>query len=491
MYRPPQRIRHALPIWRSPSAAEVSRSLLFSPLALASGLVLADRTWVPAMVPWRATEEGFVTRDVLDWYRRFAEGEPGAIVVEATGIRDVPSGPLLRIGHDRFVDGLGELVRTVRRASGGRTRLFIQIIDFLRIRRRPEPARFFEAFLPLSDGHRVALARVRADARWLAAPESEVRAALAELSAEDLDRTLSARELEALRFGARERVWDMHEPHIRDLPRSLPPLFAAAALRAARAGFDGVELHFAHAYTMASFLSALNARDDGYGGSREARVRLPLEVYAAVRAAVGPGLTVGCRMLCDEIVAGGSRVDDAAYFATRFARAGMDYVSLSTGGKFEDAAQPRIGEAAYPYTGESGWECMPTAIGDARGPFGRHVEKQAAVRAAIRAEGATTPVVLCGGINNFDQAEGYLRDEKGDLIGAARQSLADPDWFRKLRLGRGDEVRRCIYTNYCEALDQKHRKVTCQLWDRLDRDAPGAPLEPGGKRRLVAPPWPG
>ena len=99
------------------------------------------------MVPWRATEDGYVTDDVIDWYERFARGEPGAIVVEATGIRDVPSGPLLRIGHDRFLPGLRRLVEAVRTASHGRTRLFIQLIDFLAIRRRPEPAKFFERFL--------------------------------------------------------------------------------------------------------------------------------------------------------------------------------------------------------------------------------------------------------------------------------------------------------------------------------------------------------
>ena len=65
----------------------------------------------------------------------------------------------------------------------------------------------------------------------------------------------------------------------------LPGLFVAAAERARRAGFDGVELHFAHAYTMASFLSSLNDRTDGYGGSLEGRLRLPLEVSRAVRAA--------------------------------------------------------------------------------------------------------------------------------------------------------------------------------------------------------------
>ena len=99
------------------------------------------------MVPWRATEEGFVTREVLDWYERFARGQPGAIVVEATGIRDIRSGPLLRIGHDRFVPGLRELVETVRAASEGQTRLFIQIIDFLSVKRRPPAEKFFRRFL--------------------------------------------------------------------------------------------------------------------------------------------------------------------------------------------------------------------------------------------------------------------------------------------------------------------------------------------------------
>jgi 2,4-dienoyl-CoA reductase-like NADH-dependent reductase (Old Yellow Enzyme family) len=251
-----------------------------------------------------------------------------------------------------------------------------------------------------------------------------------------------------------------------------------------------VELHYAHAYTMASFLSALNTRADGYGGGREQRVRLPLEVYAAVRAGVGRARTVGCRFLCDDIVAGGSRVDDAAYFGVAFARAGMDFLSLSTGGRFEDAKQPAEGEAAYPYTGRSGYECMPTAISDARGPFGRQVATQAVVRRAVRAAGYTTPVVVAGGIGTFAQAEEILARGDGDLVAAARQTLADPDWFLKLRRGRGGDVRRCIYTNYCEALDQHHRAVTCQLWDRVDLDA-GVPVTADGRhpRRLVAPPW--
>ncbi|HZJ70214.1 MAG TPA: hypothetical protein VFF36_04730, partial [Planctomycetota bacterium] len=111
----------------------------------------------------------------------------------------------------------------------------------------------------------------------------------------------------------------------------------------------------------------------------------------------------------------------------------------------------------------------------------------AAVRAAVRAAGHTTPVVATGGINGFGLAERALAEGLADLIGAARQSLADPDWFRKLREGRGSEVVRCEYTNYCEALDQQHREVTCKLWDRLFTAGDGASLSADGRRRLTAP----
>ena len=157
MWHPPERIRHTPAPAGCPSAEEAARSRLFSPLA-AGRVQLADRTWVPAMVPWRATDDGFVTRDVLDWYARFAEGQPGAIVVEATGVRDIPSGPLLRIGDDRFIPGLAQLVDVVRRASAGRTRLFIQIIDFLSIRRRPSRETYLGRYLQLTDAHRRAVA---------------------------------------------------------------------------------------------------------------------------------------------------------------------------------------------------------------------------------------------------------------------------------------------------------------------------------------------
>jgi 2,4-dienoyl-CoA reductase-like NADH-dependent reductase (Old Yellow Enzyme family) len=481
-------IKHPIPVARWPAAEEAANSLLFQPIEIGS-LTLASRTWVPAMVPWRATEDGFVTQDNLDWYRRFAEGRPAALVVEATGVRDIPSGPLMRIGHDRFVPGLKQLVETVRAASDGETKLFVQIIDFLAVKRRPDPTKYFARFLEITDRHRQTISELMEDSYWLSANETEVRSFLKNAPDEFIDRVLNERELESLRFGYREYVTDTHLPHVRELPQVLPSIFAEAARRGREAGFDGVELHYAHAYTMAGFLSALNDRSDGYGGPRENRVRLPLEVYRAVRKTVGDDYVVGVRFLGDEVVAGGNRIDDAVYFGVEFAKAGMDYLSISKGGKFEDAEQPKVGQAVYPYTGQSGYECMPTTLSDARGPFGRSVPLVGAIKRAVNAAGFTTPIVATGGITIFEQAESILQRGDADIAGFARQALADPDWFVKVKGGRGDEVRRCTYTNYCEALDQAHRQVTCKLWDRKELNEPGIAMAADGRRRLLAPKW--
>ena len=294
MWKPPERIRYRTQPGEWPSAAVAGASKLFVPLDY-QALSLSARTWVPAMVPWRATESGFVTPDNLDWYERFAYGQPGALVVEATGIRDTASGPLLRISDDRFIPGLQTLVERVRAASNGQTRLLIQLIDFLTVRRRPEPEKFFARHLKITDRHRDAL---QAD-DW---SEDRIRKALTDLELEELKTILSPREFDSLCFGYRERITDTHMAHIADLPESLPTLFADAARRAQTAGFDGVELHYAHAYTMASFLSATNDRQDGYGGPIENRIRLPLEVYTAVRKVVGKNFVVGCRFLTEDCI---------------------------------------------------------------------------------------------------------------------------------------------------------------------------------------------
>jgi 2,4-dienoyl-CoA reductase-like NADH-dependent reductase (Old Yellow Enzyme family) len=132
---------------------------------------------------------------------------------------------------------------------------------------------------------------------------------------------------------------------------------------------------------------------------------------------------------------------------------------------------------------------MPSYYSDARGPYGRNVPAATAIRKAIHDAGFTTPTIAGGGIHNFEQAEQLLAEGRADVVSIARQSLADPDWFRKVRAGRGAEVRLCLYTNYCEALDQRHREVTCELWDRIGLDDATVARSADGKRRLLPPDW--
>ena len=435
------------------------------------------------MVPWRATEDGFVNDAVVSWYERFARGRPGAIVVEATGIRDVPSGPLLRIGHDRYVEGLRRLTSAVRAASGGHTRLFIQLIDFLAIRRRPQPSKYFARFLRITESHRRALDA----ADW---PEDEVRARLAALDEAALANVLTAREMESLRFGYRERVTDLD---LAAYPRSAAGV--AGSLRGGGGAGGSGRLRRRRA--------ALCARlHDGV-------VSLSRRIPATTAGAAHARLACACRSRCSPACAPGSarNSSSAAGFSRRnasrtAARSRTPASSprplrargwISSRPRAEASSTTpnsrRVDSAAYPYTGPSGYECMPQYISDQRGPFGRNADATKSIREAVRAAGLETPVVCTGGVHNFEMAEEMLARGVCDIVGAARQSLADPDWFLKTSLGLGDAVRTCEFTNYCEGLDQKHKQVTCQLWDKEALSQPGVALTTDGKRRLNAPDW--
>jgi len=254
--------------------------------------------------------------------------------------------------------------------------------------------------------------------------------------------------------------------------------YATAAARARRCGFDGVELHMAHAYTLSSFLSRLNPRRDDYGGSLANRLRLPLRVVRAVRAAVGDDFTVGVRFLGEECIRNGYTVVDAGPIAIELARAGVDYVSLSAGGKFEDA---RVipGEPLYPYTGYSGDRCMPGAAY----PDGANLPIPEAVRVSLRAAGLSTPVVAVGKIATRELGEQIVARGQGDLVGMARALLADPDLPRKWEAGDDERVVRCLYGNVCKALDESFKRVDCTLWPKKLGQAPESD-------DVVPPAWP-
>jgi len=244
--------------------------------------------------------------------------------------------------------------------------------------------------------------------------------------------------------------------------------FGAAAGRAREAGYDGVELHSAHAYTLSSFLSRHNKRRDEYDGrTLEGRLRMFGKVMMRVREVVGKDFPVGVRFLAEEAIKDGYGLPDSQRIALRLAQMGVDYISLSIGGKFEDAVH-KPGQPLYPYTGYSGDRCMP---GDAYPPL-PHVHLAAGIKAYINGKGFSVPVISVGKISDPTDAERLLSDGKADMIGMARQLLSDPDWVRKVEEKRPDAIVRCIYCNVCKQLDENFKLVTCFLWPKGATQAP-------------------
>lgn len=269
--------------------------------------------------------------------------------------------------------------------------------------------------------------------------------------------------LKIARSGWRQTVGDLSVEQLEELP----DLFADAAIRAQEAGFDGVELHMAHAYTLSSMLSRMNRRRDHYGRTLENRMRLPSMVLQRVIERVGPEMAVSVRFDADESIRRGYSVQDASAFAVRFAEIGAAYISLSAGGKFEDAVH-REGEPLYPYTGYSGDRCMP---GDSY-PDAANAWMARAVRQALRDAGAETPVLGAGKIGTVELASELISEEVCDIVGMARALLADPFLPVKAQQGRHDEIVECIYCNVCKSLDETFKTVVCYLWPKGELQAP-------------------
>lgn len=270
--------------------------------------------------------------------------------------------------------------------------------------------------------------------------------------------------LKIARSGWRQKIEDLSREDIKLIIEH----YGQAALRARECGYDAVELHMAHAYTLSSFLSRKNKRPDEFGGkSLENRLRVPLQVLHQVRRMVGEDFPIGVRFLGEECIKGGYTTEESSQIALRMASEGADYISLSAGGKFEDAIH-KDGEVLYPYTGYSGDRCMPPA----EYPDGYNLHMPEASRKKLRLHGLQTPVIATGKVSTPELAEEILSQDRADMIGMARGLLADPDIIKKIREGKEDAIVKCIYWNVCKALDETFHEVVCGLWPKGYKHAP-------------------
>lgn len=252
-----------------------------------------------------------------------------------------------------------------------------------------------------------------------------------------------------------------HEMSLDEI-RAMVEKFGDCALRAKKAGFDGVEVHGAHGYLIAQFMSPYsNKRTDLYGGSLYNRMRFALEIIKNIRAKVGKEFPVGFRISADEFVPGGRTIEDTKIIAILLEQAGIDVIHVSVGvyGSVERIVPP----AAVSH----GWAT----------DFAAEIKKVVNI-----------PVITVGRINDPLLAEGILASGKADLIGMARASLADPALPQKAAAGEYDEIVPCIgCMQGCLGFLFADQPIKCALNPTLGRESE-IQIKPAetGKKVLIA-----
>ena len=329
---------------------------LFSPFSL-GGLSLANRIVIAPMCQYSA-EDGKATDWHLIHLGHLALSGAGLMIIEATAVE--PEGRIspddLGLWSDDTEAALARVLGAVRRYSP--MPIAIQL---------GHAGRKASSHVPWEGGQLIPVDR----GGWLPVAPSAIPHAVDEPPPRALDRAGLQR---------------------------LRQAFVAAAQRAHRLGLDAIELHAAHGYLLHQFLSPLaNARDDEYGGTLENRMRFPLEVFDAVRAAVPASLPLGVRISATDWVEGGWDLEQSLAFGRALGERGCDFIHVSSGGV---SPQQKI-------------------------PIGPGY--QVALAAAMRRE-TGLPTIAVGLLTEAAQAEAIVAEGRADLVALARGMLYDPRW---------------------------------------------------------------
>ncbi|MDB5916181.1 MAG: oxidoreductase [Massilia sp.] len=331
-------------------------SLLFSPFALGP-LQLENRIAIAPMCQYSA-DEGLAT----DWHMihlgHLALSGAGILMLEATAV--TPEGRIspkdLGLWSDDHAAALAPVIKAIRRHSP--IKLAIQL---------GHAGRKASSAVPWEGGANIA----PGDGGWQTVAPSPLPHAEGESVPHELDAAGMGRVLDG---------------------------FVSAARRSHALGFDAIELHAAHGYLLHQFLSPLaNKRTDEYGGSLANRMRYPLAVFQAVRAAVPPAMTVGVRISAYDWVDGGWDVEQSIAFAQELERAGCHFMHVSSGG-----VSPR--------------QKIPVGPGYQIG-FAECIKRETGM-----------PVIGVGMITEAAQAEAILEKGQADMVALARAMLFDPRW---------------------------------------------------------------
>jgi 2,4-dienoyl-CoA reductase-like NADH-dependent reductase (Old Yellow Enzyme family)/thioredoxin reductase len=365
---------------------------------------IRNRIVMPAMETGYGTAAGYVSPQAKDYYEERAMGGVGLIIVEVCCV-DAPRGKAfmrqLSVDNDKFIPGLSELAQAIQKHGAKAA---------LQLHHAGNSAK--KAITHLQPVGPSAIAR----------PGGEV------------PRELSISEIGDLVNG-----------------------FTMAAKRAQQAGFDAVEIHAAHGYLLAQFLSATwNKRQDDYGGTLENRARFLLQILQAIRKEVGSAFPVWCRINGEESgIENGMTLNHARNLAQMLEEFGVDAINVSAiSHDFPSSVRPSF----YP----PGWAM--------------HIAAE--VKQAV-----SVPVIAVGRISP-EFGERLLQEKKADLIAMGRALRADPELPNKLSAGRINDVRPCIACNACIEIFRSGGERLCSVNAGIGREREYR-IQPAGSKKKV------
>ncbi len=343
-----------------------------------------------------ADPEGFVTDEMVSYYAERARGGVGLIMTELVTV-DFPLGNgierQLSIDNDKYIPGLRKLTGEIHRHGA---KVFVQL-NHAGNRAKAES---LGGLAPVSASN---------------VPSGIVKVEPRPLTPEEISRLIGA--------------------------------FGQAARRAKEAGFDGVDLHFAHGYLVCQFLSSFtNKRTDGYGGNFENRARLALEVLGRCRREVAKDFPISAKVVGHQYLNGGITLRETKRFCHLLQQNGIDAIQVSGG----DPESPDHFPVPPMYSRR-----------------GCYVNLAQSVKKALN-----IPVIAVGRINNVLLANQIIESGKADLVAMGRAFLADPAFPRKAREGKLEDIRICIGCNQgCRGRDRtKYLAVGCILNPRTGRE---------------------
>lgn len=389
-------------------------NVLATPIILGQ-LTLANRMVMGPMAANAPREDGAPSEQTMAFFEARARGGVGMIIVggmiaTTRGYAESPVKRVLRLDVDTFVPDFQKMCGAVHKHG---VPIIAQIMPGFGVMGSPAPDR----------------PNISASARRLTIPEKAFPRGFIVPGG----RTTPV---------AEEATLDQIREYERDM--------VAAAERALKCGFDGVEVAAHMSYFASSFLSArTNQRTDEYGGSVENRARFLSNIVAGIRRLAPANFVVGLRITANDYMPDGQGAQGFADVARQVEAAGLDYVALSCG-------------------------CYETMSASAPSTDGDLVDSG---DAGIFKRTLSAPVLIQG-IHDPARAAKAIAEGYGDLIMLARPMLADPDFARKVCEGRPEDIVRCVRDNYCMRRMVFNMPVRCEVNPAMGRESRGSGLPP-------------